>query len=118
MKTIIKSSAPNTLEAVMIKPQSNLLPFGSGYLNFLTRVASTDEDEPARAGAQQPVRYLAAVEPMADADSKIWEAVERGVGQAIGRGLNAAIREAARPSVATPTLREAVDALRQRILAS
>lgn len=102
MKTIIKPSASDTLESAMIKPVSNILPFGAGYLRYLTTVASMDEDEPVRSGMQQPVRYLAAVEPMMEAGVARWEAVGG----------------TSRSSVHTSSLREAVIALRQKIRAS
>jgi len=98
MKTTIKTSAPNTLESVMIKPRSNILPFGAGYLNFLTKAAAMDEEEPAsRSLRHQPVRYLAAVESAMEVP---------------GHG-----RAAAKVS-AMPSLHEAVVALRNKIRVS
>ena len=61
-----------------------------------------DEEEPARSGVLQPVRYLAAVEPMVDAGVARWETAggtSRSAGQA-------------------SSLREAVISLRQKIRAS
>ena len=118
MKTTIKTSAPNSLEAVMIKPQSRSLAFGAGYLHYLTTTAMYDEEEPARTGLQQPVRYLAAVEPMLDAGSSQWEQIGISMRRTLGDGLKAAISSAARPAEQVPSLRDAVIALRQRILAS
>ena len=102
MKTTIGFAPSNSLESVMIKPLTNPLPFGAGYLRYLTTVASMDEEEPARSGVAQPVRYLAAVEPMVDASVARWEAVG-GTSRTSGQASS---------------LREAVISLRRKIQAS
>ncbi len=102
MKSIIASAASSSLESVMIKSPANPLPFGAGYLRYLTTMASMDEEEPARSGMQQPVRYLAAVEPMMDAGVARWETVG-GTARTAGQASS---------------LREAVISLRRKIQAS
>ena len=95
MKTKTLTSLANGLEDVIIRARTNFVPFGAGYLQYLNVAASMDEEEPARRPMQQPVRYLTAVEP---------------VGEPRG--------DSARQVSGLPSLREAVTALRQKILAS
>ena len=104
MKTTIKNITASDLEAIMVRPLANALPFGTGYLRYLSTAASMDEEEPSnsRLTMQQPVRYLGAVEPMMDGGLARWETVGT----------------AARTSVQAPSLREAVISLRNKILAS
>ena len=99
----------------MIKPASNILPFGSGYLNYLHFTATRDEEEPASPRIAQPIRYLGPVEPMVE-ESRMhsWQESSTSVSQVIGQSLNAAIAYGA----GAPSLREAVIALRQKILIS
>ncbi|MDB6140271.1 MAG: hypothetical protein JWO94_3343 [Verrucomicrobiaceae bacterium] len=66
MKTTIEMPAARLAETASMA-LGNPLPFGSGYLRYLIAIASLDEDEPACSRMLQPVRYLAAVQPMADA---------------------------------------------------
>ncbi len=101
MKTIIKNSGASDLESVMVRPLTNVLPFGAGYLRYLTTVASLDAEEPSRPTMQQPVRYLAAVEPM-DGGVARWETVG-GTSRASAHAIS---------------LREAVISLRNKIRAS
>ena len=96
MKTIFKTSASFSAESAVVSPPLNVLPFGAGYRRYLAAAASMDEEEPAGTVTMlQPVRYLAAVEPIGD-----------------GFGTSKDDEKSA------PTLRDAVIALRQKILAS
>ena len=98
MKTISKSSAPISLDAALIKPDSNILPFGSGYRQYLMATASMDAEEPSAPLMKQPLRYLGSVEPLGDDASRHWQETS-GQGEAL-------------------SLRDAVIALRQKILIS
>ncbi|MDB6074036.1 MAG: hypothetical protein JWO89_1676 [Verrucomicrobiaceae bacterium] len=104
MKTTIQSNAASDLGSVLVRPLSNALSFGTGYLRYLSAAASMDEDEPANSkpAMHQPVRYLGAVEPMVDGRLARWETVGN----------------AARVSAQAASLREAVISLRNKILAS
>lgn len=97
MKTKTLPSLANGLEDVIVRARTNLVPFGAGYLQYLNTAASMDDDEPARRSMQQPVRYLTAVEPMI-------EPAPRG--------------DSVRQVGELPSLREAVAALRHKILVS
>ena len=98
MKTISKSSASSSLDSALIKPNTNILPFGSGYRQYLLATASMDQEEPAGPLMKQPLRYLGAVEPLGSEASGGWQEAS---GQA-----------------ETLSLRDAVIALRQKILIS